>query len=271
MVRSRRHLCALVAVSLSMVALACALLVFAGAAHAQDSPGADDELTIPQAQPGQQTLVVAVQLKHFFIDHAATRLLYDGLDKVFTIEWSARGRRGALRIPADWLVPGQEVGDIYDSDQLGISFPTRFSPLSTPRLYPHLVRVREKWSKQFDDMAHASTQIAAIALVHTLSPVRLPLATASASDLARSPAARPAARQAPAGKSASTSVTAPSAAEASAAPLPETSRLVRQRPEAALSRRIGPPGPQWRRARIRLPRADARHSRGRAQGHPGGH
>ena len=158
-------------------------------AHAQGkSQTQNRKLTIPPPTDGNDTLVVRVQVTQPYIDKVATRVTYDGMDRVFGIEWKTRKTRGKLRVPDAAVVDALIVSDILDDTNAGISAPERYTPVTAPRLFPYLIAVRKKWGRQFDDMAHASTKIVAISLVATMRPVTSPLTARTAVTPGPSPA-----------------------------------------------------------------------------------
>ena len=163
---------------------------YAQEGHAQKN----DELTIPPPSEGNQTLVVKVQVTQPYIDKVATRVTYDGMDRVFGIEWKNGKTRGTLRVLDAWVIDKKVVSDIYDDTNAGISMPARYTPITTPRLFPYLIAVRDKWGKQFDDMAHASAQIATVSLVAATRPVTSALTARAAATPRPSAAAMPCSR-----------------------------------------------------------------------------
>lgn len=157
-------------------------------AHAQESSEpTNGTRSIPPATDGNRTLVVRVQVTQPYIDKVATRVTYDGLDRVFGIEWKHGKARGTLRVPDAAVSEDKVVSDIYDDTNAGVSVPARYTPITAPRLYPHLIAVRAKWGQQFDDMVHASAQIATISLVTTLRPTTSPLTARAAATPRPSP------------------------------------------------------------------------------------
>ena len=159
-------------------------------AHAQEtSPPPGGKLSIPPPKDGNKTLKVRVDVTQPYIDKVATRVTYDGMDRVFGIEWKTSKARGKLRVPHTAVIDAELISGILDETNAGVSVPELYTPVTTPRLFPYLIAVREKWSKQFNDMAHASAGIAAIAVVATLRPMTGPLATRSAGAAKTSPPA----------------------------------------------------------------------------------
>jgi len=65
-------------------------------AHAQEkSPSPGEKLSIPPPKDGNKTLKVRVDVTQPYIDKVATRVTYDGMDRVFGIEWKTSKARGA--------------------------------------------------------------------------------------------------------------------------------------------------------------------------------
>lgn len=168
--------------ALATIAIASSLggLLPAGA-HAQEQSSAQSgQPSIPPPTDPNETLVVRVQVTQPYIDKVATRVTYDGMDRVFGIEWTTRKARGKLRVPDAAVIDARVVSDILDDTNAGISVPARYTPVTAPRLFPYLIAVREKWGRQFDAMAHASAEIAAISLVATMRPATSPLTARAA-------------------------------------------------------------------------------------------
>lgn len=225
--------------ALATTALACVIGGFLPAlAHAQEeSQPRNGKLTVPPPTDGNDTLVVRVQVTQPYIDKVATRVTYDGMDRVFGIEWKTRKTRGKLRVPDAVVIDAMVVSDILDDTNAGISAPARYTPVTTPRLFPYLIAVRDKWGQNFNAMAHASAKIAAISLVATMRPVTSPLTVRAATTPRPSPAAgKPtlppakAVKTAPSAKNAPTTATttnspAKAAPTAVVPPLPKPSGI----------------------------------------------
>ena len=157
-------------------------------AHAQEkSPVPGGKLSIPPPKDGNKTLTVRVQVTHPYIDKVATRVTYDGMDRVFGIEWKTSKASGKLRVPNAAVVDAEFISGILDETNAGVSVPELYTPVTTPRLFPYLIAVRDKWGKQFDEMAHASAKIAAISMLATLRPMTGPLAAGAAGAAKASP------------------------------------------------------------------------------------
>ena len=133
------------------------------------------QLYIKAPEQGKDTLVIQIMVYQPYIDQVATRVTYDGMDRIFGIEWKHGSASGRLVVPDSLVTEEQVFTDILDKTNAGVSAPERYTPWTAPRLLPYLLAVRKKWGRQFDDMAYASTKIAVIALVATVRPTTSPL------------------------------------------------------------------------------------------------
>ena len=132
-------------------------------------------LNIPPAASPTDVLVVRVEMTQPYIDQAATYVAYDGLDNVFIIDWRADGKSGQVRVPHGLVTNLKYTADVLEDTTAGVSVPAHYTPLMVPRLWPLMQAAREKWAREFDEMAFASTGMLVTATVLTLRPITAPV------------------------------------------------------------------------------------------------
>ena len=132
-------------------------------------------LRIPPAASPDAVLLVRVETRQPYIDQAATRVTYDGMDKVFIIDWRADGKSGQVRVPERLFTARRDIADVLEDARAGVAVPALYTPVMVQRLWPYMRDARDTWAREFDEMAYASTGMLATATILTLRPLTAPV------------------------------------------------------------------------------------------------